>query len=94
MISMLPRLPEGTEARILDEKVETHPFGFLNIKIWQCYVAKSAQEHYENFHKKFNSCTRVFTLSGQKLVSMGEQAHNFCMCQEDFCGVGVSWKHL
>lgn len=57
-------------------------------------MAKSAQEHYKNFHKKFNSCTRVFTFSGQALLGMSEQAHNFCGCQEHFCGVGVSWKHL
>lgn len=57
-------------------------------------VGKSAQEHYKNFHKKFNSWPRVFTLSKQKLLSMSEQAYNLCICQEDFCWVGVSWKHL
>lgn len=33
-------------------------------------MGKSAQEHYKNFHKKFNSFTRVFTLLGQKLLGI------------------------
>lgn len=56
-----------------------HPFVLFNIKIRQWYGGKSAQEHYKNFHNKFNSCTRVFTLSGHKFLGMIEQAHNFCV---------------
>lgn len=51
-------------------------------------MGKSAQEHYKNFHKKFNSCTRAFTLLGQKLLGISSQAPNSWMCQEHFCGMG------
>lgn len=51
-------------------------------------MGKSAQEHYKNFHKKLNSHTRGFTLSGQKLLGISAQARNSWVRQEHFCRMG------
>lgn len=51
-------------------------------------MGRGTHKHYKNFHKKFNYFTRVFTLSGQKLLGIiSVQAPNSQICQEHFCGM-------